>query len=270
MSKDTTQKPLVQLPEYGEMAARLATVNDDPYINERFHPFILKSAGKELYGEGIFLMLHLAIHDYSDGAPPMMAAILQMSIKDYIKALIDDEEIQAATLEHVDRVEADVKRQRDTRPPAPARQELSEDDKSSLMRSIKRLAEVFDECTNDPSRNSDRYRADGVNPFYNQVQTGLYLEFYYGTPSKVWTPWGYWHFGAAQPAETNIDMFMSRLTVREHAEVRHTNQGVIGPVYALLAIDGVALPEPSLLDDQRQFMSFQDANAEWNQLFEAN
>lgn len=268
--QSTTEPKVTRLPEKEDMLARLISVNDDSHAVEQFYPLILKDAGRELVGSGVVLMLHLAIHDYTEGMPPFMGALIQMSLKGYVEALIDDPEVKADALQFIDQVDANVKETIDSQPPTPARHELSEDDKTTLMRSIKHLAEVYDACADDPNNVSEEYRAGGANSFYDQTRTGLYLEFYYGGPSKVWTPWGSWHFGAAQRYQFDLDKFMARLTVREHIAQHNTNMGTIGPVYALLAIDGEALPEPSLLEDRRQHMSHAESKAEWARLFGAN
>lgn len=149
------------------------------------------------------------------------------------------------------------------------RPNLSDDDKRGLMSQIKRLAELYDEYTADPYDSSQAYRAGGANPFYSQTLNGLYLEFYYGRPSKVWTPWGAWHFAAAQARRTDIGGFMSRLTLREHIAEHNTPQGTIGPVYAILAIDDVELPEPLLPASYQAYLNYEDAKAEWSRFFGA-
>lgn len=155
----------------------------------------------------------------------------------------------------------------ETVPPRPI---LSDEDKKALVRHIKRLAKVYDKHVKDPWDASHAYRVGGVNPFYHQTGNGLYLEFYYGGPSKVWTPWGEWTFAAAQPYETDLEGFMSRLTVREYIAERTTDMGVFGPVYAILAINGKPLPEPERLTDRRQYLQYEDAKAQWEKFFGTN
>lgn len=146
--------------------------------------------------------------------------------------------------------------------------DMTDDAKMALMVQIKRLAVIYDEYVTD-KHPSQEYRDGGVNAVYNQTFNGLYLEFYYGHPSKVWTPWGTWHFAAAQSYQTDLEGFMARLTLREHIAEHNTEMGTIGPVYAILAIDGVELPEPLALRSREERLSYEYSNAEWERFFGA-
>jgi hypothetical protein len=153
----------------------------------------------------------------------------------------------------------------------PPRPELSEEEKQALMNYIKRIASIYDEYVDDPHNASEAYREGGANPFYSQTLNGLYLEFYYGHPSMLWTPWGQWYFGAAQSYETDLDGFMSRLKTETHIKEHYAeNKGVIGPVYAILAIDDEELPEPVLPTDKRQYLKYEVAKEEWKRLYGAS
>ena len=113
-----------------------------------------------------------------------------------------------------------------------------------------------------------RWVSGGPNPHCNQTNRGLYLELYYGQPTKLWTPWGEWHFADANE-HIDVNALMGRLTTSEHiAEVFKLDTGVIGPVYALLAIDGIELPEPELPTDGRQCLEYKDAKEAWERLVE--
>lgn len=216
---------------------------------------------------GVVMAVQLAIADYVRTLPPPMPAVMQSFVKPLVEALVDDEEAKADALRFIDDVEAKRQQELDDQPPAPARPELSDAEKMSLMRHVKHLAQVYDEYVNDPYDTSASYRAGGVNALNNQTLNGLYLEFYYGLPSKIWTPWGYWHFAAAQAGQTDLKGFMSRLTVREHVP-EQIEWGHYGPIYAVLAVDGEELPEPILPVDKRQFLDYDTAKAEWKRYFE--
>ena len=148
---------------------------------------------------------------------------------------------------------------------------MTDDEKMALMAQIKRLAAVYDECVTESHDLSRAHRAGGVNPYFNQTLGGLYLEVEYTRPTCVWTPWGYWHFAAAQGG-CQTASFLSRLTLREHIAERpvvqyNTVQGTFGPLYAILAIDGAELPEPSLPLVPQQLLDGKDAMVEWERLF---
>ncbi|MFZ1459105.1 MAG: hypothetical protein WAT17_04485 [Candidatus Saccharimonadales bacterium] len=151
---------------------------------------------------------------------------------------------------------------------------LNEADKVRLMHLIKRIAEIYDKCSTGQFDRSAGYRKGGVSPDSNQTIAGLYLEFYYGHPSKLWTPWGDWRFGGTQSSKFNLEEFMSRLTLEVHTEGHQEWIGYIGPVYAILAVDGEPAPTPSLKATQSEYTPYEDAmsernrlKAEWERLF---
>lgn len=262
-----TDLKTIELPDLDEMRRRLETVVLDNHGRQNFVPRLLENAGRQLVGQGVVMMIQLAIYDYTKGMPPIMSAMMQVQVKDLVIALVDDDEVKKDALDMIEQVEKTIEEERNNRPPAPARPDLTDDDKTALMTQIKRLAVVYDEHVTDKYNSSQAYRAGGANPYYNQTLSGLYLEFYYGGPSKVWTPWGEWHFAAAQSYQTDLNGFMSRLTLRDHIAQHNTEQGTIGPIYAILAIDGVELPEPLLPTDRRQYLSYEDSKAEWERYF---
>lgn len=258
-----TDYAVTRLPDALEITERVLDVLDEP----GFACLLAKNGLQQKNGRGVVMMIYLAINDYAEGMPPIMAAMMRMQIKDFVAALVDDEAVKKDAFDVIDRVTTKMEEQENNRPPAPARPDLTDDDKVALMVHIKRLATIFDEHVADKGRLSRGYRVDGANPFYNQTLNGLYLEYYYGTPSKVWTPWGEWHFAVTQLYEIKLDDFMSQLSVREHIPEHNTVQGTIGPVYAILAIDGVELPEPVLPTDKRQYLDRDVAKAEWERFF---
>lgn len=245
----STNPKTFSLPSESEMRLRLQTVSDEPYLAEKLYPLLLRHAGQELTATGLVLAVQGALLDYAQGRPPIMSGIIQMYLNPIVVALVDDEDIKAEALNDIAETEAELQQ------------------KLALMRQIKHLARVYDECVTDKWNQSEAYRKGGVNPFHHQTESGLFLEFSYGYPSKVWTPWGYWYFAAAQPSEAELNAFMARLTVRLHSPVKELTSGFYGPVYAILAIDGEALPEPVLLTDQRQYTDEDIADAEWQRLF---
>jgi hypothetical protein len=97
---DTPTPPLktITLPDRDNMLRRLRTVSSDRYMEERFFPHILKSAGHELAGEGVVNMLQLAIMDFAQDMPPTVGSTLQLSVDAYITALVDDKEAREAAL----------------------------------------------------------------------------------------------------------------------------------------------------------------------------
>lgn len=80
---------------------------------------------------------------------------------------------------------------------------------------------------------------DDVNPFYNQITDngGIGLEFYYGKPSKLYTPLGYIDITCNFTCGGDDDVIVKRLISDYGAvlvrELKITNMGEFGPVYAI-------------------------------------
>lgn len=254
------------LPDATQMWLKLDKFTGaDSRMREKLFPILLQSAGRELAGVGVVTMLHQALYDYTSGEP-MLLPVTQLMIKPLIEVLVDDEQVKADALTFIDEADAHAKEELG-KTVVPPRPELSEEHKVTLMSLIKKLATVYDECTNDPYGTSEGHRKGGANPFYDQTLDGLYLQFSYDTPDKVWTPWGHWSFAAAQRYEIDLDRFMSRLTLEMHIEGKQHDWGYYGPVYAIRAIDGEEVPEGVLPTDKRQYLEYEVANAEWERLF---
>lgn len=84
---------VITLPNREDMLQRLLEVNDDSHAQERFYPILLQSAGQERVAQGIVMMLALAIHDYTEGLPPMMVNLMYMQAPQFIDVLVDDTEV---------------------------------------------------------------------------------------------------------------------------------------------------------------------------------
>src|SRR3989344_5470785 len=83
---------IITLPNREEMLQRLLKVNDDSHAQEKFYPILLAEAGRELVAQGVVMMLALAIHDYTEGLPPVMVSLMYMHAPRFIDALVDDVE----------------------------------------------------------------------------------------------------------------------------------------------------------------------------------
>jgi hypothetical protein len=78
------------LPNKEEMLARLMKVNSNSHFAEKLYPRLTRSAGREKVPMGVVMMLTLAIHDYMEGLPPMMGALVEKQVPEFIDALIPD------------------------------------------------------------------------------------------------------------------------------------------------------------------------------------
>ena len=68
-------------------------------------------------------------------------------------------------------------------------------DERSLYEAAREVADLVHAVAAETGVSMDDSREDKVNPFDNQTSDGLFLEFYYSIPSRLWTPWGKWNFG---------------------------------------------------------------------------
>ncbi|HEU5122145.1 MAG TPA: hypothetical protein VFT59_04835 [Candidatus Saccharimonadales bacterium] len=145
--------------------------------------------------------------------------------------------------------------------------ELTQEEKMLLMRGCKRIAELYDECTNDPHDISGPHRERGPDPLYKRTRNGLFLEFYYGGPYRLWTPWGSWLFAGAAPDVTNIPAFMSQLTLWMYeGEERYPDGNFVKPVYGIQAIESQELPAAVCVDND-QLYDVAVIREEWKRLY---
>jgi hypothetical protein len=85
---------------------------------------------------------------------------------------------------------------------------------------------------------------DTVNAYFNRTASGLFVEFYYGTPLYVWTPWGKWRMrlrgvsGSRPAIDEAVQAFMSRVHTKLHAPQTDSELGSYGPIYAVMSVDG--------------------------------
>ena len=83
----------IDLPTWeAEVAAYLAQVYT-AHIVERYYPRLLTKAGQEQTGRGFVLALHLAAADYTKGMPQIVFLGLRQRFEDFVRAVIDDEQV---------------------------------------------------------------------------------------------------------------------------------------------------------------------------------
>jgi len=90
------------LPTHDEMLDRLKSVDADPHMIERFYPLLLTKAGQEQTGIGLAITLQLAITDYTNNMPPILAKVLQMRLPQFVEAIIEDPQTRADALTALD------------------------------------------------------------------------------------------------------------------------------------------------------------------------
>jgi hypothetical protein len=97
---------VITLPDADDMLRRLIEVDDINHLQERFYPLLLRNAGEEKVATGVVMMITLAIHDYSEGMPPMIQGLMFMNMENYLKALIDDEEVLQEAIEFFEKAKS--------------------------------------------------------------------------------------------------------------------------------------------------------------------
>ena len=143
-----------------------------------------------------------------------------------------------------------------------------------LIQQCRRIAAIFDELLPNTALDAPGHRVGGVNPYYNRTESGLYLEFYYGYPSKIWTPGGYWMMtgststpGGVTAAEL-VEPFMVRLTTDPHHPMSQSLHGCYGPVYKILQIEGEDVEEPGPVQRFHKSTDYLETKSAWAALAE--
>lgn len=138
----------------------------------------------------------------------------------------------------------------------------------ALFIQMRKIADIiFDTMAANPKVRMEDERSESANPYYNQTANGFFLEFYYGKPSSLWTPWGKYSIKGSSSGECDkeILIILDRLGAEVHEEGRQESIGYIGPVYSLHKIDGVDLPEPVILNN-KAYSSYNEINESWAKL----
>lgn len=112
------------------------------------------------------------------------------------------------------------------------------------------------------------FHRDELNGFYGQTESGLFIEIYYGMPSRIWTPWGEWRIGGSGVGHHDHEAFiMEKFGATVHTPKKIDRMGEHGPVYALHSVNGVALPEPiACAKGYEGRITYAEANAAWAEL----
>ena len=106
------------------------------------------------------------------------------------------------------------------------------------------------------------------NPFYRQTADGLFLELCYGTPSKLWTPWGLWEFSTVCTGSWDaiLPAFLERFGATLYQPIWTDSMIKYGPVYSLHRVDEAILPDPVEMDP-RHYVGFRsEIDRSWLEL----
>lgn len=133
-----------------------------------------------------------------------------------------------------------------------------------------KIGDIFHEIAKKHNLWAQDLRHESVNPFYNRIEQGLFLEFYYGVPNKLWTPWGQYRFcGSAAGNPIDLDRLTGDLFERvgrvPFLHRKTSSMGEFGPVDEIVSLDGLALPKARVSNQVHGFeVGFYEASkADW-------
>lgn len=86
----------VCLADAVDMERSLRDINSIRNLQERFYPLLIQHAGKKMPPMHIILVLTLAIQEYTQGMPSMIASLLEMNGEHYAAAMCGDKEQEQA------------------------------------------------------------------------------------------------------------------------------------------------------------------------------
>ncbi len=266
---------LIKLPDDPkEIVERLTKVLDEHNIVEKIYYIIAESAGRELYPQGVVMMFTLAAHDFSLDYGAIAGNVTLRFIPRWIDALIDDKDAAEQAKSFLSGVEEKVEKDRKAKEP-PRVQPAGPVENDELYTLVRRVGEIFFEEVGKAKL--DKWTSiqpwadiDEVNPFYCQTDQGLFLEYYYGLPSKVWTPWGEWDFvGSTSHTAGDEKKFLPKFLERVGAVLvvaeYNDRQGTHGPIYAIRHVDNTNLPKPQNRERQN-YLEYEVSKKAWKNM----
>lgn len=107
---------------------------------------------------------------------------------------------------------------------------------------------------------------ESPNPYYNQTRSGLFIEFYYSHPSKIWTPWGeftVWQCMSGGAEEKFREYLTEAFGAQVYKERFRTDAGEHGPYLSLHVLDGQPLPEPTMFPRGTRRTPYDELKKSW-------
>lgn len=177
---------LIKLKKYADMWKGLNEIFGDGF--EAFRSELLNAAERELYPMGVQTLFVLAVSTETadlKGIQNPFGRVLMASAESVFDAIVDGDatqvkEVWEKTWDTL-RAESD--------PPTPAEATMS----YKLFEAMHVVGDLMHSAAKEAGYDTSERRDDDVNPFYNQMEQGMIVEFYYGLPSKIYTPLGEYH-----------------------------------------------------------------------------
>jgi hypothetical protein len=237
---------------------------------DRFYQrFVESVAGSSKVGPGLNLAWELAAYDTLRAYPAVLKSLVDMNFNHTIEAVTPDPEVAAQAIEMRNEMMAKLRKQVEKE-----KQPAVEDPSSNfeLYVATRRIGDIVLKAahrikTTDKYFSAEDRRNEGVNPYYNQTETGLYLDFSYRSPHKVWTPWGEWGFvGSVGSGGDDLKRWsedvLGRLETKLFRPEINNEQGSFGPTYAVHKIGDNQLPEPKIRPNN-SYLPYKTANKIW-------
>lgn len=262
----------VQMPSREEMLQRLQDTGlygVTPQTDAFYHRFVDQVAGSEIVGIGLNMAWELAGYDTLRPYPAMVRAAVDLGFNRIIDAVTPDAEVADEAKAFRQKI-LDEMREQAEKDKRPAVEHPSTN--FELYVATRRIGDIVHEVAREVSTKKDSLwiedrRNETANPYYNQTESGLFLDYSYGLPHSVWTPWGEWGFrGSASSVYETVrrltEGVMERLDVTEHRPQIDNEQGSFGPTYAVRKVEGIELPEP-VIRPRNAYLAYEDAKNAW-------
>lgn len=128
----------------------------------------------------------------------------------------------------------------------------------------------------------DPKQSGGANYYYNRTKSGLFLGYYYGSPSEIWTPWGSWGFVGSLSGPWPIEAqqtLENKLGLKIAVPEFNAESGTFGPAYEITRFGEIELPKAELIHQgvecvmlpttrERSHDEYVQVTSEWKALFE--
>lgn len=250
---------------------KLGVLGISDQSNTFFNRYSEYLADNEMNAAGVYSLWVKASTDTLSGEVPTVRAILDGYFDIVVEAVVPDKEVaQEAKIIREEMLKKLGKLAKAAEPKVKelgAADSLNDFERYSQAR---RIADIVFEYAS-PKVGSDIWmddRRDGsANPYYNQTRRGFFLEQYYSSLSRLWTPWGAYGFGGGSNGMSPevSDAILKRFGATLHEPVRHEEYGTVGPVWALHKIDETELPEP-VVQPRSAFRTSEVSHKTWEKL----
>lgn len=273
INKDIPEPKVVSLPDREVLARKLQELGVygiSPQTNGFFHTLTENLSDRTLNGMGVYMAWNLASATALANEIPIVRAGVDMYFDRVISALVPDPEV----VDHAKAMRQMILEEAQKRAKAaePKIDELGpEDSLEDFERFTQalRVNEILQEYVKDSYREgSGHHLQDDNNPFYRQTHRGFFLEYYYGTPAQLWTPWGEYRLksdGGRLAGDEAEKELLGRLGATMHRPELNKREGTIGPIYAVHSVDGVELPDP-VERPRSAYKEYDEADKAWNEL----